>query len=582
MTEGPELFDALSCEVAQHRLTMLAEEGGLRAARSAGSAFVSGNSSVASAIFNREGLMIAQTRTGLQHVSALRSMMPEILRDYPVSGMRDGDVFLCNDQFRGGIHPTDLGSFRPIFWRGEVAFFSAILMIVADMGGISSGGLPATATEVFQEGLVVPPVRLYDAGVLNPSVMALLLGNSRVPDKLRTDVDALVGAGAIVGQRLIEMVDRYGLGELSAIIARLFDHTEAIVRSGLAAIPDGEYVGSYLAEDDGVGPAPSYEVRVRIAIQGSDCTVDFTGSSVQAPGAINSSISQSLSCVTFALRCYLSAEIEMNEGFYRAFTTVFPLGSVVNPVFPAACNLRFSIGQAMVDAIHGALRPIFPNRSVAPSSSIGSINVNGATPGLETQWAMLDVLFGPSGGRPGADANDGLPFQMIGGSSYMTIEAYESLFPIIYEKFGLLPDSSGPGEWRGGAGVQKQMRFLEDAVVTLRAVDRTKLHPLGAEGGDPGRGGGWVHNPGQPDEKRLPPKLTNYSVKAGDVMNGSMSGGGGYGPPLRRDPERVASDVRAGFVTPAGAAADYGVVVSPAGAVDLAATQELRSKRHDA
>lgn len=576
------LWDSLSCEVAQHRLALLAEEGGIRAARSAGSAFVSGGAAVASAIFTRDGLLVAQTSSGQQHVSALRLMMPEILLKYPVSEMRDGDVFLCNDQFRGGIHPTDLASFRPIFHAGEVAFFSAILMIVADMGGVSSGGLPATATEVFQEGVVIPPVRICDAGILNDSVITIMLGNSRVPDELRTDIDALVGAGAIVGQRLEEMIARYGHAELNSIIKQLFDHTETMVRSGVAAIPDGNYFGSYLAEEDGVGPEPSYEVRVKITVDGSEILLDFTGTADQAPGAINSSLSQSMSFVAFALRYYLDRNIAMNEGFYRPLKTVFPLGSVVNPLFPAACNLRFAVGQAMADAIHAALRPVFPNRSVAPSSCLSSVNAISATLGQGRKWAMLDVVFGPSGGRSVVDADDGMPFQMIGVAGYMSsIEAYEAVFPVHYEHFGFAPDSAGPGQWRGGSGVYKEIRFLEDAVVTLRAVDRTKLPPLGVEGGEAGRGGGWTVNPGQPNETTLPPKLTNHLLKAGDLLRESVAGGGGYGSPFRRDPEHVARDVRLTLVTREGARRDYGVVITPSGEVDVAATQALRSKREE-
>jgi N-methylhydantoinase B len=485
-------------------------------------------------------------------------------------------VFLCNDPFQGGIHPTDLGCFRPVFHKGEVAFFSGLLMVVADMAGMSSGGLPATATEVFHEGLILPPTRLIDAGTLNTAVFDVLLSNSRLPSQLRTDVEAMIGATAIVGQRLEEMIARHGIEVLRQIIARLFDHSEAMVRAGIAAVPDGEYSGSYAAEEDGVGPAPSYEVTVRIKVDGSECLFDFSGTADQAPGAINSSYSQSLSYVTFALRCYVDPTIAMNQGFYRPFTTEFPLGSVVNPRRPAACNLRFSVGQAMVDAIHAAFRPLFPDRAVAPSSTLVSVNAHSVL-GAPRDWASMDVQFGPGGGRNGADANDGLAFPMVGGGGYFTnVEVYESIFPVFYRRVGFEPDTCGPGKWRGGAGVSKDIQLLEDCVLTLRSVDRVLRPPLGIEGGGKGRGGGFYLNHGTEHEKRLPTKATNLLARSGDVLRSSVPGGGGYGNPFTRDPELVARDVRAKMVSREGALADYGVAVTEEGRVDEARTGDAR------
>ena len=237
--------DSMSHEVVEHKLQMLAEEGGVRAARSAGNDFMSGRGSCASAIFTREGQLVAQTLAGMQHVSAVEMMMQAVIEKFPPSAMREGDVFLCNDPFMGGIHPTDLGCFRPIFCEGEVAYFSGMLMVVADMGGMSVGGLPATATEVFHEGVVLPPTRVYAAGIADEGLLSLLYRNSRLPRKLRTDVEAMVGATAIVGRRMQELIERIGRAQLARMILRLLDHSEDMVRAGISALPDGEYTGSY-------------------------------------------------------------------------------------------------------------------------------------------------------------------------------------------------------------------------------------------------------------------------------------------------------------------------------------------------
>ncbi len=572
----PAELDDISCEVAQHRLQMLAEEGGFRASRSAGSPFVMGLGSCASAIFTRDGQIVAQTLGGMMHVSAVREMMKAVLEDFPVDRMREGDVFLCNDPFRGGIHPTDLGCFRPIFINGEVAYHTGMLMIVADMGGVSSGGLPATATEVYHEGLVLPPVLIEQDGVICEGVMQVLMSNSRVPTQLRTDIQALISATGIVDQRMREMTERYGKSVLDEIIARLFDHSEAMVRAGLSGIPDGEYRGTYFAQEDGVGPDPNYEVKVRIAIDGDNCEVDFTGTARQAPGAINSSYSQSLSFITYGIRCYLDPEIPMNEGFYRPFRFELPLGTMVNPHSPAAANIRYSTGQAMIDAMHSALRPAFPEWSTAPASALVSINAQSAIH-APRRWAMLDVVFGPGGARPGFDANDGTAMPLVGGGGYrQAAEAYETLFPMRYERISFAPDTAGPGQWRGGAGVVADVRLLEDCTLTLRAVDRTQILPEGVEGGLSGRGGGFYLNPGTPEARRLPDKSTNHVVAGGTLLRLTVAGGGGWGNPLLRDPAAVAADVRKGLVSREGARADYGVVLNDNGEPDLAATEQAR------
>jgi N-methylhydantoinase B len=213
---------------------------------------------------------------------------------------------------------------------------------------------------------------------------------------------------------------------------------------------------------------------------------------------------------------------------------------------------------------------------VAPSSALVSVNAH-STLGAEPPWALMDVQFGPGGGRNGADANDGLAFPMIGGGGYFTnVEVYESIFPVLYYRAGFVPDTCGPGKWRGGAGVSKDIHLLQDCVLTLRATDRVLRHPAGIEGGGEGRGGGFYLNPGTDREQMLPTKATNLMARAGDILRTSVAGGGGFGDPLTRDPERVARDVRAKMVSREGALADYRVVVTEDGKVDEAGTRDAR------
>ncbi|HTJ62661.1 MAG TPA: hydantoinase B/oxoprolinase family protein [Alphaproteobacteria bacterium] len=571
-------LDPVLCEIVKNALLMVAQEAGIRAARSAGSTFVSQSAEVACALFDATGRVIAQTEVGQMHISALRAMLAAVREDHADDTLRDGDILVTNDPFRGGIHPTDVGAFRPIFHEGRPVFYCGVMMIVSDLGGMSAGGLPATATECFHEGLMIPPVKLYDAGELDQALSRMIRANSRTPGKLGADIDALAAGGNVAARRMGELIAKYGFEQLSAIVEELLDYSERLVRLGIAQIPDGTYRGSYVVEEDGVVPDKTYEVVVAVTIDGSDCRVDFTGTSPQARGPINASYSQSLSCVLFALRCFLDPDIPMNEGFYRPLHAHFPEGTLVNAAYPSACNLRLASGQAIIDAMFRAFALVYPDKTMAASATVHTVNAHGRHLDGKRPYAMLDISMGAAGGRPGHDGVDGIPFFFFVSGGYdRNIEAYEWQNPVRYHRYALLPDSGGPGQWRGGSGVIKDLEFLTDAQITLRATDRSQSKPQGAAGGHPGRGGAWILNEGQPGETVLPAKATNYQVRAGDVLTASVPGGGGFGEPFARDPAKVAADVAAGLVTQEDAMQTYGVFIDrDTGAVDEAATEALR------
>jgi N-methylhydantoinase B len=571
-------LDPVLCEIVKNALLMVAQEAGIRAARSAGSTFVSQSAEVACALFDATGRVIAQTEIGQMHISALRAMLAAVREDHADDTLSDGDVLVTNDPFRGGIHPTDVGAFRPIFHEGRPVFYCGVMMIVSDLGGMSAGGLPATATECFHEGLMIPPVKLYNAGKLDQALSRMIRANSRTPAKLAADIDALAAGGNVAAMRMGELIAKYGFEQLTAIVEELLDYSERLVRLGIGQIPDGTYRASYVVEEDGVVPGKTYEVVATVTIDGSDCRVDFTGTSPQARGPINASYSQSLSCVLFTLRCFLDPDIPMNEGFYRPLHTHFPEGTLVNAAYPSACNLRLATGQAIIDAMFRAFAQIYPDKTMAASATVHTVNAHGRHLDGKRPYAMLDISMGASGGRPGHDGVDGIPFFFFVSGGYdRNVEAYEWQNPVRYRRYALLPDSGGPGQWRGGSGVIKELEFLTDSQITLRATDRCQSKPQGAAGGQPGRGGAWILNEGQPGEAVLPTKATNHPVKAGDVLTATVPGGGGFGEPFARDPAQVAADVAAGLVTPEDARRSYGVAIDPnSGAIDAAATEALR------
>jgi N-methylhydantoinase B len=436
------------------------------------------------------------------------------------------------------------------------------MMIVSDLGGMAAAGMAANATEIFHEGLVIPPVPYIQAGEPVLTVHSFIRSNSRVPTKVISDIDALAAGTAVVAARVGELLDRYGVPCVDEVVTRLIAYAEAMARRGLSDMPDGVFRGSYEVEGDGVETGRSFTVRCQVTIDGASCSIDFADTDPQARGPINSSWSQTLSSAVYAMRCYLDPYIPMNEGLYNAIDVTAPTGSLVNPNYPAACNLRIGVVHAMLDAIQQAMAGAFPERIGAPGSAAVVVSVSGAVTGQAGAWSMMETHFGVGGGRPGLDGVDGTPSPLYASAGWdRAIEAYELEYPVEYECVRLLPDSGGPGQWRGATGVMKSMRFTSDAWLTVRSGDRFDRAPPGMNGGGPGCAGSWIINLGAHDELRLPAKKTNHLVREGDRLTFINSGGGGFGDPWTRDPEAVARDVRHGIVTAERARLDYGVEI---------------------
>jgi N-methylhydantoinase B len=559
-------------ELLRNALETVADEVGAVAARNAFSPYVNQRSNIATAFFTADARLIAQTRGGEFHCSALRVGLRYLLQQTPGAEMSEGDVFLLNDHFRGGIHPTDVMVLRPVFVDGALLFFHGSLMIVSDLGGISAAGLPGNATECFHEGVLFPGVRLFRAGEPCADIFRTITVNSRTPERVLGDVNAMVAAGHVAVTRFRELARQYGPETLLSLVDELIAYAERMARAAIEAIPDGSYQGSYLVEDDGIVPDKSYRVRVRVDVAGSDILVDLTGTDGQARGAVNSSYSQSLSGVMHALRYYLGPDVPMNEGLYNPVTTVFPLGSIVNPRFPAACNIRIGAVQAIIDSIWQGLSVVYPDMAQAPGGTPHSLIAAGQWPDSGDPWVLLTPHFGPGGARStmdGVDCDPGAMFSGLQGAYGASLEVLEAEYPLRHEYFRVWADSGGPGRWRGGAALTKAVTFLVPADLTTRVVDRCRIPPAGLAGGRPGRGGGWIINEGRADEWRPRPKETNLPAAAGTTVTMFVSGGGGWGDPFEREAELVVRDVSDGFVTVEGARNDYGLVIDPVtGAVD--------------
>jgi len=561
--------DALTAEVLRNALVVAAEEAGIVVVRSAYSTFIVEGSDASAAILDAGGRLIAHSMaTTLMNSMALKVALPELVKDIPLATMRPGDVYVLNDAYRGGVHTNDLLVYRPVFTMGTPAYFAATMIHVSDLGGLSAGGMAPLATDVYLEGLQLPPVRLATADGLEPAVEAILRANSRTPDKVMGDVRALIAGTAVAATRIDALVREYGETGLKAGIDAYLDYTETRTRAALATLPPGRHQASYPIDDDGMNPDKPHHIRVSITLDtwqdgpggAGRVIVDFAGTDPQVPAAINASASQSLAAAVFAVRCFLDPTIPMNDGCLRAIDVRLPPGSLLDARSPYPCGGRYVPIYAAIEAVFQALSDAVPERAIAASGILQPFSIASVD---APYWIHLAYDFGGVGARPGLDGPDatGVHFG-VGRNSVPQVEPVEGRCPLVVESIETIPDSGGPGRHRGGLGSRTVYRFLADCHVTTRG-DRLRLAPPGRDGGLPGRLGGFFKRRLDGSIERLASKVNNVRFATGEAFIVETTGGGGLGPPQERDPALLEADLEAGRVTRQGAAEDYGPAAPP-------------------
>ena len=528
------------------------------------------------------------------------ALVQPVVRDYPIETMKPGDVFFHNDVYRseGGIgHLPDLCVTVPVFVDDEVVGFVQAFGHHDDIGGAVPGSMPSHATSVYEEGLMVPPIKLWDAGVPNESALKIMTRNSRMPDSLAADLDAECSACLMGAQRVAELFERYGRGEVEAAFDAILDaNTEVFRKEILAKIPDGEYVWEDYAEQDGVDDPRLYAQRITLTktsagdgVTDAHLTLDFTGTSPQAKGPINH-------CGNYSDGNFLAkwlapilrnladtpermAELDVNEGIIPLITMKFPEpGTLLTPIFPAPTNARTFVILRLLGVFAGVLAKAVDGRMPADQETIRYTGVYGED--LDGKpYLMREVLGGGSGGRYYADGEDTI--HVVPDSRNLPTEFTESRFPFLVERLGLAVDSGGPGRHRGGLGYEKHIRMLKDANF-MSIADRSILSCWGVKGGKAGRPFRITIDPDGPNERNVDALSDSEPVKAGEIIRIRTTGGGGWGDPLDRPTDEVLRDVVWGKVSLDGARDDYGVIVTGGEdeyAVDEAGTEALRAER---
>jgi N-methylhydantoinase B len=528
------------------------------------------------------GEVIAQGEGGLPiFIVTMQDVVQNVLSVFPEP--RPGDVYLTNDPYRGGTHLMDVKLVRPYFYDGQLVCHLAATGHWTDVGGTVPGGYAPQATEIYQEGLRMPPLRLCSAGRIDENVLSLILANVRVPRQQRGDLEAQLGALEVGARRLTGLLDRHGVDRFRAFVGEMRAYAERKIRAYLAEIPAGRYSFEDYMDNDGHENLP-LRIALDLTVDGGELTFDFARSSPPCRGPLNCSRSATTSACLVAMR-HLFPDVPINAGSLRPFHFHIPESTFLNAQLPRpVAGAAAEVTQRVIDVVFGALAQALPDRVGAGNvGTAANLSLAGQTAAPE-RWVMY---MWSGGGYGGSARGDGLTNGTAPGGGAHTwtgpAEVYEQRAPILFLRWELREESAGAGRWRGGFGVTRELMLRAGTASASFIGDRGRCRPFGLYGGQAGAPTEFVvvHD----GQEYRPPMLTKvqaHPLVAGDRIRISTPGGGGYGDPLARPPESVAADVRAGYFSPARAAADYGVVVTAAGGLDWAATAELRATRQAA
>lgn len=568
--------DPITFAIVKNGLDSIVDEIAYTVVRTARSQIVKDVMDYSAALCDREGRMIAQAKTIALHLGAVPEAMAAVLEKYG-NDLHPGDAIVLNDPYRGGMHLPDIFMFVPIFYAEALQGFSVVICHHTDVGGRVAGSNASDSTEIYQEGLRIPVLKLYDKGVLNHTLASLIELNVRVPDLVMGDLFAQYAACQVGIREVCSLCRRYGAEILQGYMSSLLDYAERLTREEIRTWPKGTFRFTDYIDDDGMDDRP-IPIAVAITVADDRLIVDYEGSSPQVRGAINATRSYTKSCTFLSVRCALKGDIPNNAGIFRCIEVRTPVGSVLDPVTPAPVAARALTGYRICDAMFGALAQIVPDRMPAAGEGGNTvICLSGLHPDRRP-FIIVDMVCGAWGGRPDRDGIEAItnPSQNL---SNTPIEVLEAQQPVRVEEYALVPDSCGAGKWRGGLGIRRSYRILaETAELQLRS-DRAKFPPYGLSGGGAARATRNLIVTRDGEQRALPSKVTMSIVQQTMIIH-EQAGGGGFGDPLERDADRVARDVWNGKISAEFALHHHGVVVdAKSGALDPAATSLQRADR---
>lgn len=545
MTSSP--LDPITLEIVHNGLRSVTDEAFIALMKSAYSTNIKERRDHSATIMSTRGELVAQAEGSLPiHLASMMGLMTALLAKHKLEDIHEGDIFIANDpHVAGGTHLPDVNMAMPVVVDGTVIAFVCNIAHHADIGGMAPGSMAGGMTEIYQEGVRIPVIRLFERGTLVSDVLDLLLLNVRVPEERRGDYFAQVAACRLAERRLKELAGSHGAATLTASFDAIIARTEQRLRDAIRAIPPGRYGFEDAMDDDGLGTL-DVTIKVAITVAGDRIHFDFAGSHPQVAGNINLTLIGTKAAACYCIKALLDPNVPNNQGVLNAIDVTAPEGTVVNARFPAAVASRAHTCQRIVDVIIGALAPALPQAAVGAANGANTTAVfSGVDPRSGRSYVYLETLGGGFGGRATKDGKDGVQVH-ITNTSNLPVEAIEMEYPLLVESYGLVEDSGGAGQWRGGLGLRRVVRPLDHQAVFSGTGERFRRQPWGVFGGTEGASGRFARRTANGDEERLDNKSAEVAVRPDQCIVMETPGAGGYGAPDARDPERLAEDRRSG------------------------------------
>ncbi len=569
------MCDPVTIEIIRGALRAIQSEMEALIERTAMSPFIREKKDFYAALFDATGQLIAGSNLPL-----FGDVVGPVTEHYPLDSMRAGDIYWFNDCYasRGAVsHSPDQVLLAPVFADGLLSGFAQSWAHFNDIGGMRPGSLSPDCTDIWQEGIIVPPVRLARDGVVDEALLRLFVRNSRFPTMVRGDMRASMAAIRLGDRRMVELFERFGRGTTCNAFQQLLDESECETRARFRAlVPEGEHSFTERIDSDGHGHGP-IRLRYRLSVTAERITLDASASDDQVPGPINFLMSPTVPAMVFGAYLLDGSKVMLNSGAERAIDEVILReGSILQPRFPAPLGMRGVTMMRNMAACLGLLNVATGGRAMAAHSAYVIWYMRG-TDANGRLFLLSDGLGVGYGARPTADGNDAV--YLVAQENFPS-EFLDSVFPVSVRAYAINPDTGGPGRWRGGCGLVREVEVLADEAMVSMRIDSVDNPPWGVGGGKAAGAGRCVVNPGRSGERVIKPLSDGNIVRRGDILRIETGGGGGFGHPFDREPERVLDDVLNGFVSRTSAELDYGVVLRPDGrAVDAGATAQQRAKR---
>ena len=566
-------IDPILFEVIRNALVEATEEMSVSLQRTAYSTNVKTRLDYSSAFVDAGGRMVAQAFCQPAHLVTIGRIVPRAVAEYGVENLEGGDGLMVNDPHRQGSHLNDIFLISPFYYEGHLLGYVANICHHVDVGG----GAPASIgvfREIYQEGIILPVVKLVSKGEVVADVMKLVLANVRAKKEVSGDLMAQVAANTMGIRRLSALAERYGVEVLKFYIDRLMEYSQQRLGAELMKLPRGHFEAEGWLDDDGVSSQP-IRLKARVSLDGKSVTFDFTGTDVQRAGPMNCNLTQTFTACVYVLKCLVDPDIPINEGFYEPIRVIAAEGLAVNATAPTAIVGGWEVSMRLCEILFKALSEVLPERVPAGTKGmICHVGFGGKDPRSGDYYCFLETLAGGYGGRVNSDGPDAVQTH-IQNTQNAPVEETELNYPVRITRYSLIPDSEGAGRYRGGLGLCREYSFVDHEPLLTTLADRAKYPPLGLFGGGNGKLAQYqlISDGGI---RSLPSKGT-LEVKAGERVRVETCGGGGYGPAKEREPERVLEDVRDGKISLERARQHYGVAINPTTwTIDYNQTQLLR------